>query len=117
MAVIREAEARPILALVDEILVGTNSEDRIQASIRILRRLGSGGSMAIAATHDLAIAEALKDDCGLYHFSERIGAGDLVFDYVIKPGVVDKRNAFAILRHLGFPGELLGLDDEDSGAS
>jgi DNA mismatch repair ATPase MutS len=116
MAVIREAEARPILALVDEILVGTNSEDRIQASIRILRRLGSGRSMAIAATHDLAIAEALKDDCGLSHFTERIGAGDLVFDYVIKPGVVDKRNALTILRHLGFPGELLGLDDEDSGA-
>ncbi len=105
-----------ILALVDEILVGTNSEDRITASIRILRRLCAGNSLAVAATHDLPIAEALCGDYASWHFSELLDGGDLRFDYLIKPGVVDKRNALAILRHLGFDEELLAQPHEESGS-
>lgn len=108
LGIVRAAEAGfPVMALVDEMLVGTNSEDRIYASIRILRRLVAGSSMAVAATHDLAIAQALEGDLPSCHFSELI-EDDLVFDYKLKAGIVDKKNALNILRYLGFDEEFLG---------
>jgi DNA mismatch repair ATPase MutS len=107
-ACLTPAPGRPVLALVDEILVGTNSEDRIFASIRMLRRIAGTSSLAIAATHDLPIAEALGAEYDCLHFSERIEGEELVFDYLVKPGVVDRRNALDILGLLGFDEEILG---------
>ena len=97
------------LVLVDEILSGTNSDDRIRASISILENLAHGKSLVIAATHDLAIAHGLESSYGNYHFSETIGKDSLDFDYRIKPGIVDARNALRILRYPGYPEEILSV--------
>lgn len=98
---------RGFLFLVDEILSGTNSADRIPASISILKKLGEGRSIAIAATHDLDIAEELQNVYDNYHFSERISEEQLHFDYLLKPGIVNHRNAIKILKFLGYPDEVI----------
>jgi DNA mismatch repair ATPase MutS len=108
LSILRRAD-EGCLAVVDEILVGTNSEDRIAASIRILLRLARGPSLAVAATHDLPIAHGLESAYDLHHFSENLGGTDLSFDYKLKPGIVDKKNALRILKQLGFDDEILGI--------
>ncbi|MBU1079027.1 MAG: DNA mismatch repair protein MutS, partial [Spirochaetes bacterium] len=100
--IIKACAAGHVLALVDEILSGTNSADRIAASIDILGHLAGSGSLVVAATHDLEIAEATVGSYDAFHFSERLDSGDFSFDYELKPGVVDRRNALLILRRLGF---------------
>lgn len=90
------------MLIIDEILTGTNSEDRIAASINILGYLATTGSIVLATTHDIEIAEGIRLDYDPYYFSEAIVGDDLSFDYRIKKGIIDKRNALIILRHLGF---------------
>lgn len=101
LSMIRQADLQPGLLLVDEILSGTNSSERIRAAINILKYLAGTASLVVATSHDLEIAEAL-DDYDPAHFCERISENDLHFDYHLKPGIVDRQNACRILRHLGF---------------
>jgi DNA mismatch repair ATPase MutS len=98
---------RPILALVDEVLNGTNSEDRIAASVAILRGAAGRGSILVAATHDREIARELRDDHDCGFFMERVEEGGLVFDYKLKEGIVEGKNALRILAMLGFDEALL----------
>jgi DNA mismatch repair ATPase MutS len=112
LSIIRSIEAAdpPILALIDEILNATNSQDRIAASIAILRGAAGQGSIAVAASHDLEIAEALHSEYSPYYFSERIEEGKLVFDYALRDGIVDRKNALPLLRLIGFSDNILGRD-------
>jgi Mismatch repair ATPase (MutS family) len=103
----------PLVALIDEILNGTNSQDRIAASIAILRGAAGRGSIVVAATHDLEIAQALASDYAPYYFSERIEEGHLVFDYALREGIVDRKNALRLLRLIGFGDEVLGIASDE----
>jgi DNA mismatch repair ATPase MutS len=104
---IRDADP-PLLALIDEILNGTNSQDRIAASIAILRGAAGKGSIVVAATHDLEIASGLAGEYSPYYFSEIIEEGRLVFDFALREGIVDRKNALRLLRLIGFGDDILG---------
>ncbi len=98
----RLAAGSPSLCLIDEILSGTNSDERIRGATEILRRFASGrGSIVVAATHDTAIAESLRGEYDLIYFDGERRGDRLVFDYRIKDGVVSRRNGLDILRILG----------------
>ena len=101
--IMETARREKALCLVDEILTGTNGTERVLASIKILRDLAAARpSIAVAATHDLAIAEGLAGEYDRSFFDGSAEGERLVFDYRIKPGVASGRNALLILRHLGF---------------
>jgi DNA mismatch repair ATPase MutS len=94
----------PVLFLIDEILHGTNSHDRRAGSEAVLRRLVESGAIGLVTTHDLAltaIAEGLGDRALNVHFVDQLEAGRLVFDYKMRPGVVERSNALALMRHIG----------------
>jgi len=97
-----------VLALIDEILNGTNSQDRIAASISILRRAAGKGSIVVAATHDLDIASSLRESYDPRYFCERIEGERLVFDYTLRDGIVDRKNALSLLKLIGFGEDLIG---------
>ncbi|MCQ2241704.1 MutS-related protein [Treponema sp.] len=89
------------LCVIDEILSGTNSEERIFGSTKILLDFVESDSLLIAATHDLQIAENIKDVyCPVYFDGETVG-NKIEFDYVIKEGIVSKKNGLLILKLLG----------------
>ncbi len=96
----------PVLCFVDEVLRGTNTLERISASSRILSYLGKRNCLVFAATHDLELASVLKRSYASYHFSEKIGTEDVEFDYLLKPGKADSRNAIRLLEKLGYPEEV-----------
>ena len=55
-------------------------------------------------THDLALTEtatAMQPQVGNIHFADEVVDGELTFDYQLRPGVVQKSNALALMRSLG----------------
>ena len=55
-------------------------------------------------THDLALTEftATLGAAGAnVHFEDRIENGRMVFDYRMRPGVVERSNALALMRAVG----------------
>jgi hypothetical protein len=94
----------PVLFLLDEILHGTNSADRLIGSEAVVRSLQKLNAIGIVTTHDLALAK-IVDDLGPaatnMHFEDHIENGKIAFDYKMKPGVIQKSNAVALMRSVG----------------
>ena len=96
--------APPLLFLLDELLAGTNSHDRRIGAEAVLRRLLDAGAFGVVTTHDLAlteIADALAPAAVNTHFRDTLVGGTLRFDHTLRPGVVDRGNALALMRGLG----------------
>jgi hypothetical protein len=93
-----------VLFLLDEVLHGTNSHDRAVGAEAIVRGLIQRGAIGLATTHDLAlaqVADALAPRAANVHFEDDLVNGKIVFDYRMRPGVVQKSNALALMRAVG----------------
>ena len=94
----------PVLFLLDELLSGTNSHDRLVGTRYVVRSLLGRRAIGIVSTHDLAlteIPETIGEDAVNCHFEDRLGEGELIFDYKLKPGVVKTSNALELMRSIG----------------
>ena len=49
----------------------------------------------------------LSDDFDLYHFSESLADNNIIFDYELKNGKLEKRNAIRILELSEYPKEII----------
>jgi DNA mismatch repair ATPase MutS len=90
------------------LLSGTNSHDRLAGSEFIVRSMVERNAIGVISTHDLALAEIPETMGGRAancHFEDRFEAGQLIFDYKLKPGVVKTSNALKLMRAIG-----LGVD-------
>jgi DNA mismatch repair ATPase MutS len=97
-------EPLPVLFLLDEFLQGTNSHDRRIGAEAIVRGLLRRGAIGFLTTHDLAlaeIAEALGKKAMNQHFEDRLENETLLFDYRLRPGVVQRSNALELMRSIG----------------
>jgi hypothetical protein len=93
-----------VLFLLDEVLSGTNSHDRLLGATGILTGLVDRGAIGLATTHDLALTalvDQLDGRAANVHFEDRFHQGVLTFDYRLKPGVVQSSNALALMRAVG----------------
>ena len=97
-----QTEGVPVLGIVDEVLRGTNTIERISASSQILRRLSDTNAIVFAATHDIELSYILEKYYKNYHFTEQITDGDVRFDYVLREGRATSRNAIALLEVSGY---------------
>jgi MutS domain V len=106
-------ERPPVLFLLDEILHGTNSRERLIGARSIVRSLTDLGAFGAVSTHDLGIAEPVPELEGRVrnvHFEEQIDAsGSMTFDYRLRDGVVHSSNALRLMRAVGLdvPPDLL----------
>jgi hypothetical protein len=94
----------PLLFLLDEILHGTNSKDRLSGAEAVIRGFLKRGAIGAITTHDLAlteIAERLGIAGANIHFQDDVKDGQITFDYKIHPGVVQKSNAIELMRSIG----------------
>lgn len=97
-----DTDAAPVLCCVDEVLRGTNTIERISASVEILSQLARMPIQIFAATHDMELTDLLGDTYSNYHFSETMEGDDVKFSYLIEKGPADSRNAIKLLRALGY---------------
>jgi hypothetical protein len=98
------AGPRPALFLLDEILHGTNSHDRSVGAAAVVRTLVAHGSLGLVTTHDLALASMEDRAQGRLrnvHFEDQVEDGRMAFDYTLRPGVVQRSNALALMRMVG----------------
>jgi len=92
--------------LLDEIFKGTNTIERISAGKAVLEHL-SKGNFVFVSTHDVELAELLKNNFQLFHFSEMVSDAGIDFDYKLKPGKLTTRNAIKILKYNGYPEHII----------
>lgn len=96
------SEYNNVFCLIDEVLRGTNTLERISASSEILRFLSIGDCICFAATHDGELTKLLKDRYDMYYFTEIIKDDVLTFPYKINKGVAGEGNAIKLLEMLGY---------------
>lgn len=99
-----KAQRGECIFLLDELMMGTNARERQIASREIVRQLLETGASGAMTTHDLALTEWNGDARARnVHFADEVREGKMVFDYLIKPGVVTTTNALKLLEASGVP--------------
>jgi DNA mismatch repair ATPase MutS len=94
----------PVLFLLDELLSGTNPQDRIAGAAALLEGLVARGAIGLCSTHDLELtrlAERHGRGAANAHFASELADGALRFDYRLRPGVVTRSNALDLMRSVG----------------
>lgn len=93
-----------LFIILDEILKGTNSEDKRKGSLALMKQLVSRGACGIIATHDLQLGaladefpEAVENGC----FEADMTADTLTFSYRLRPGVAQNMNACFLMKRMG----------------
>ena len=98
---------KPGLFLLDEIFKGTNTIERISAGKAVLSALSKNGNIVFVSTHDIELADLLKYEYELYHFSEVVNDKKVDFDYKLKNGKLKNRNAIRILQINDYPESII----------
>jgi hypothetical protein len=107
------AQPRPLFFLLDEILQGTNSRERVIGARSVLRHLLEKGAMGVVSTHDvglLQLGQDLDPRVDKVHFEEQVteadGSSKMTFDYRLRPGVVRSTNALRLMKLVGIDVDL-----------
>lgn len=96
-----------VLYLLDEVLQGTNSEERQIAIRHIVRHLVATSAIGALTTHDLHLVHApeFQAHAKHVHFTEHMDEGEggpvMRFDYLLRAGSAQSRNALALVRMVG----------------
>jgi len=93
-----------VFLLLDEILRGTNSQDRHAGARALIRSFIQEQAVGIVATHDLALSEMEGELDGKLvncHFDVQVHEEELYFDYRLKPGICTSMNASLLMRKIG----------------
>ena len=93
------AGREPSLIILDEILKGTNSLDKLQGSRLFLEYVSQLAVSGIIATHDLELSKMEGQRFHNYCFEIELGT-DVTYSYQITPGVARNQNATFLLRQI-----------------
>lgn len=94
----------PLFIILDEMLKGTNSTDKLNGSIRFLEKIRTLPLCGLIATHDLALGElSTKYPTEFHNICFEIEHTNEVisYDYKLKPGVSRNMNASILLKQMG----------------
>lgn len=95
---------KPYLVLLDEILRGTNSDDKRLGTQSFLLKLKQYNCLVLLATHDLSIGKLEKEFPGEvenYCFESQFSEDGLSFDYKLRKGVSSSTNATFLMKRMG----------------
>ncbi len=97
-------KSEKMLVLLDEILKGTNSQDKLQGSKLVLLKFIKLNITGILATHDTALgslSEEYIENFENYFFDFDVDEiGEMHFDYKLKKGVSNNMNASILLKNV-----------------
>lgn len=97
-------QGRQYIVLLDEILRGTNSDDKRMGTLAFFKKLKDYNCLAILATHDLAIGKLegeFPQYFSNYCFESELRGAELYFDYRLRRGVSSSTNATFLMKSLG----------------
>jgi hypothetical protein len=103
--IIQQLEAgNKIFIILDEILRGTNSNDKHNGTVELIRKLLALNTCGIIATHDLTVSKLSEEFPALVAnqcFESQILNDELLFDYRLRPGVCTTLSASFLMRKMG----------------
>lgn len=109
---VKASHQQTLMYLLDEILHGTNSSERLIAARHVLVRLMDLGAIGAVTTHDLQLADAdaLVQAAQHVHFQEVFsrsadGKPAMHFDYKLRAGKATSSNALKLLEVVGLTGD------------
>lgn len=107
-----DLRGRRSLLIIDEMLKGTNTFERVSASIAILSYFSKTNHFVVVATHDPQLGEKLFS-YKKYYFESVITNGTITFDYRIHEGNGGKTNAIALLSFLHYPEVIIEQSEKE----
>lgn len=94
----------PAFVLLDEILRGTNSDDKRNGTIEVVKKVIANKAIGAIATHDIEVClttneypEILTNKC----FEVEIQNDDLHFDYKLRNGICKNKSATFLMQKMG----------------
>ncbi len=104
-SIIKQVEEQPkTMVFLDEILRGTNSQDKHTGTVGLLEKLIALGAIVVIATHDLGVGLLADKHPAIatnHCFEVELENDQLVFDYKLKPGISQKLNASFLMHKMG----------------
>lgn len=97
------AENNLTFILLDEILRGTNSDDKREGTIEVIKKLISKNVIGAIATHDLKVCETTSEfpsKLSNKNFEVEIVDEELVFDYKLRDGICKNKSATYIMKKM-----------------
>jgi len=98
-----EAPKIPVMFMLDEILKGTNSQDRHNGAASLIRQLSKLPSFGFVSTHDLELGR-MENELDIvinYSFTSTIEQDEIYFDYKIHQGICKSFNASKLMAKMG----------------
>ncbi|MGQ7944140.1 MutS-related protein [Flavobacterium sp. WC2509] len=99
-----ELEANPAFVLLDEILRGTNSDDKRNGTIEVVKKVIAQKAIGAIATHDIEVClttneypNILTNKC----FEVEISNDELHFDYTLRDGICKNKSATFLMKKMG----------------
>jgi len=97
-------EERPAFVLLDEILRGTNSDDKRNGTIEVVKKIIGKKAIGAIATHDIEVClttneypDILTNQC----FEVEIQNNELHFDYKLRNGICKNKSATFLMQKMG----------------
>ena len=97
-------EDKPAFVLLDEILRGTNSDDKRNGTIEVVKKVIAKNAIGAIATHDIEVCltthdypNTLTNKC----FEVEIVNNDLHFDYKLRDGICKNKSATFLMKKIG----------------
>lgn len=92
-----------VLYLLDEILKGTNSQDRHKGAASLIHQLSNLNGFGLVSTHDLELGSMENEVPSIYNYSfdSQIEKDEIYFDYKLKKGLCKSFNASELMKKMG----------------
>lgn len=93
-----------LIFFLDEILKGTNSDDKRMGSILFLKEIIGQQGTGLIATHDTSLGEMESEYPGIIEnrcIEVEVDGANIKFDYKIRPGIARNKNAVLLMELLG----------------
>jgi len=93
----------PVFFMIDEVLKGTNSEDRHKGAIALIRQLNKAYAFGFVSTHDIELGKITNELQGVknYSFNSIIKGDEILFDYTLTEGICKSFNATKLMQLMG----------------
>jgi DNA mismatch repair ATPase MutS len=99
-----ELTQQKCFVLLDEILKGTNSDDKRQGTVKVIEKMVQKNAIGAIATHDLEvcnIANSYPEKLSNYCFEVEILNDELHFDYTLRRGICKNKSASFLMHKMG----------------
>jgi len=94
---------QPVLFLLDEVLKGTNSEDRHRGAVSLITQLSKLNASGLVSTHDLSLGKlsGVLPNISNYSFDSLIVEDEIKFDFQLREGICQSFNASKLMAKMG----------------